>query len=100
MLTAWFSLSCHVASPAWLACQLPNSQDRFSHAMCWTMELTQANTDIVSALAEAAQRAVLVDTGNKLLNKAKEVAHRIEKRCRDAMRTNPNSRDRPPSGRA
>jgi hypothetical protein len=49
---------------------------------------------------EAAEYAELMARGNKLLKKAKEVARRIEQRCRDALRTNPDEGKRPPSAPA
>jgi hypothetical protein len=61
------------------------------------MEPRRAAAQTVSASDEAAQNAELIEKGNELLNKAKEVARRIEERCRDAMRANPDRGKRPPS---
>jgi hypothetical protein len=46
--------------------------------------------EIRSVSDVAAQNAELMIRGNELLHKAREVARRIEQRCRDAMRTNPD----------
>jgi hypothetical protein len=61
------------------------------------MEPQQADAEKMPASAEAAQRAVFIEKGNELLNKAKEVAQRIRERCRHALRANPDSGKRPPS---
>ena len=50
------------------------------------------------ALEEAAVLADLIEEGNELLKKAKEVACRIEERCRIAVHSDPNARERPSSG--
>jgi len=60
------------------------------------MEPQREEAETVSA-AEAAQRAELLAKGNDLRNKARDVARRIEGRCRDAMRANPDNRRHPPS---
>jgi hypothetical protein len=61
------------------------------------MEPGQAKTDSAPLAAEIVQSADLIDKGNELLKKAKEVARRIEDRCREAMRSNPDRGKPPPS---
>jgi hypothetical protein len=61
------------------------------------MEIQRVDTRQVSVLDEAAQLADLIVKGNDLLNKAEEAARRIEERCLNAMRTNPDNRERPSS---
>jgi hypothetical protein len=61
------------------------------------MEIQRVDIRQVSVSDEAARLADLIVRGNDLLNKAKEAARRIEKRCLNAMRTNPDAQERPPS---
>jgi hypothetical protein len=58
------------------------------------MEFQRVNTRQVSVLDEAAQIADFIAKGNDLLNRAKEAARRIEERCLNAMRTNPDNWER------
>jgi hypothetical protein len=62
------------------------------------MELQSEQIEHVPALVEASRLADLIEEGNELLNKAKEVARRIEERCFNAVQTNPIIRDWSPSG--
>jgi hypothetical protein len=64
------------------------------------MKLERVDTGQVSVLDEAARLADFFEEGNELLKKIKEVARRIEDRCRNAVQSNPIIRDRPPSGSA
>jgi len=48
------------------------------------MELRSAQTEHMPALDEAARLADLIEEGNELLKKAREVACRIEERCFNA----------------
>ena len=61
------------------------------------MGLERTDTRQVSVLDEALRGIDFIVKGNELLNKAKEVANRIEERCLEALRTNPDIRERPPS---
>jgi hypothetical protein len=61
------------------------------------MEPERTDTRQVSVLDEALRRLEFITKGNELLNKAKEVANRIEERCLEALRTNPDTREHPPS---
>jgi hypothetical protein len=54
-----------------------------------------ADTEKLSASDVAAQSADFIAKDNELLKKAKELARRIENRCRDAIRTDLDSGSSP-----
>ena len=61
------------------------------------MDFKRTDTRQVLVLDEALRGLEFITKGNELLNKAKEVANRIEERCLEALRTNPDIRERPSS---
>jgi len=73
-----------------------------SSSLCYWLnkEVEPLDTGQVSVLDEAARLADFLEEGNQLLKKIKDVARRIEDRCRNAVSTDPDIGQLPPSGSA